>query len=249
MFKLDSPLINFLNKVADIMILNLLFLFFSIPVFTAGASFSAAYYVGFKMVKNEESYLMKTFWRSFKENFRQATAMWLIVLAIAGILTADYRIMRYSGLEFANWMKISTVSVTVIVLMGISYIFPLQAYFTNSVKNTMKNAFLIALSHLPASFFVLVVYIVPVAVYIFVPQTLPALFLLSFGTVIYAKAFVLSKVFRKYGKVFEDAEKEQEEGEGDGLPGEEEDAPVSAARVFRDGKFVEVTENSPDMEE
>ena len=51
MFKLDSPLMNFLNKVDDIMILNLMFIVFSIPFFTIGAAFSAAYYMGFKMVK------------------------------------------------------------------------------------------------------------------------------------------------------------------------------------------------------
>ena len=52
MFKLDSPLMNFLSKIADIMILNVLFLIFSIPFFTIGAAFSAAYYMGFKMVKD-----------------------------------------------------------------------------------------------------------------------------------------------------------------------------------------------------
>lgn len=52
MFKLDSPFMNFLNKVADIMILNILFIVFSIPIVTMGASFTAAYYMGFKMIKN-----------------------------------------------------------------------------------------------------------------------------------------------------------------------------------------------------
>ena len=32
MFKLDSPLMNFLNKLCDIMILNILVLVFSLPI-------------------------------------------------------------------------------------------------------------------------------------------------------------------------------------------------------------------------
>ena len=50
MFKLDSPLVNFLNKVADIMILGILFMVACIPVITVGASFTAAYYMGFKLI-------------------------------------------------------------------------------------------------------------------------------------------------------------------------------------------------------
>ena len=66
MFKLDSPLMNFLSKIADIMILNLLIIICSIPVFTIGAAVSAAYYMAFKMVKNEETYIVRGFFKAFK---------------------------------------------------------------------------------------------------------------------------------------------------------------------------------------
>ena len=100
MFKLDSPLMNFLSKVADIMILNVLFVVFSIPIVTIGASFSAAYYMGFKMVKNEETYIVRGFWKAFKENFKQATIMWIVILLVSGLLGFDYRIMYQSGIVF-----------------------------------------------------------------------------------------------------------------------------------------------------
>lgn len=260
MFRIDSPVMNFLNKVADIMILNVLFLIFCIPVVTIGASFSAAYYVGFKMVKNEESYIIRTFWRAFRENFRQATIMWLFVMAIAAVLSMDYRIIHYSGLEFAGWVKVSTVTVTLIVLMGVSYIFPLQAYFSNTIKNTMKNAFLIAISRLPTSLLLIAVYIVPALVYLFFPQILPAIILLAFGLVIYAKSFLLLRAFKRYEDVLVD--KSQEEGEGDpdgGIFAESEriengesDIVAQAGKgtkVYRDGKFVEITDNDSNNDE
>ena len=75
MFKLDSPFMNFLNKLCDIMILNILVLVFSLPIFTIGAAVTAGYYMSFKMVKNEESYIVKGFWKAFKENFKQSTAV------------------------------------------------------------------------------------------------------------------------------------------------------------------------------
>ena len=98
MFKLDSPLMNFLNKVADIMILNFFVILGCIPILTAGASLTAGYYVAFKMVKNEESYITKGYFKAFKENFKQSTIMWLIMLVVALVLFFDYRIMTQSGI-------------------------------------------------------------------------------------------------------------------------------------------------------
>ncbi len=71
---------NFLSKIADIMILNVLFLIFSIPFFTIGAAFSAAYYMGFKMVKNEETYIVRGFWK-----FKHFIKNLLSVLDKAGV--------------------------------------------------------------------------------------------------------------------------------------------------------------------
>ena len=118
MFKLDSPLMNFLNKVADIMILNIIVIIFSLPLFTMGAAFTAAYYIGYKMVKNEESYIIRGFWHSFKDNFRQSTILWIIMLAVAGIIAMDYRIVFFSGMEFSRNMRIVMIVATIVLAMG-----------------------------------------------------------------------------------------------------------------------------------
>lgn len=258
MFKLDSPLMNFLNKVADIMILNVMFMIFSIPVFTIGASFSAAYYMGFKMVKNEETYIMKGFWKAFKENFKQATAMWLIVLVILCVLMVDYRIIAYSGIEFAQWIQIAMVTVTMVLLMGLVFVFPLQARFVNPIKNTIKNAFLMALSHLPTAFVLVVIYALPVVVFYFVPQILPVLILMSFGVVIYAKSFLLLRVFKKYEDALVDRSQQPETDKeaDDGIFAESDRMErgeygivaetTTPSKVYQNGRFVEMSENQDD---
>lgn len=205
MFKLESPFMNFLNKVADVMILSVVFMLACVPVFTAGAAFTAAYYMGFKMVKNEESYIIKGFFKAFKENFKQATAIWLLVLLLAAVMVVDYRIILYSGIAFASWMRIATLTVTAIIMLGIVFVFPMQARFENTVKNTIKNAFLMALSHLPSAFLLIIVYAVPYLILYFVPQLLPAVFLLGFGCIFYFKSFVLLRVFKKYETTPEEA--------------------------------------------
>ena len=79
-FALDSPLMNGLSKLADLIWLNILATICCIPIITIGASLTALHYVVLKMVKDEEGYITRSFFKSFKENFKQATLMWLMLL-------------------------------------------------------------------------------------------------------------------------------------------------------------------------
>ena len=66
-FDLDSPLMRVLTKMADLMLLNLLALICCIPIITVGASLTALHYVALKIVRNEEGYIIRTFFKSFKK--------------------------------------------------------------------------------------------------------------------------------------------------------------------------------------
>ena len=62
-FNMDSPIMRFLSRVCDLIILNLLIIVCCIPVFTAGASITALFSVTLKMVKGEESYIVRGFFQ------------------------------------------------------------------------------------------------------------------------------------------------------------------------------------------
>lgn len=208
MFKLDSPFMNFLTRLCDVMIINILVLVCSLPIFTFGASITAAYYMSFKMINNEETYIVKGFFKSFKENFKQSTIMWLILIAIGLVLYGDYKIILDSGIEFATWTRIAILTVTVIIALGVVFVFPMQARFTNTVKNTMKNAFLMALSHLPSAILFVASFAAPFALVYFVNQSLPAVVLLAFGGMPYLKSYLYLKIFKKYEIMIEERNRE-----------------------------------------
>lgn len=88
-FDLESPLMQVLNKVADLMILNLLTVLFCIPVITVGASLTAMHYVALKMARNEECYIARDFFKSFRMNLKQGTVIWLIELFLVLVLAGD----------------------------------------------------------------------------------------------------------------------------------------------------------------
>lgn len=211
MFKLDSPFMNFLNKVCDIMILNFLVLICSLPIVTFGAAITAGYYISYKMVKNEEGYIVRGFFKAFKENFKQSTIIWLIMLLVGILLYGDYKIVTDSGIEFNSWMIIGLFTVTVILGMGATFIFPMQARFSNTVKNTIKNGFLMALSHLPSALLCLVSLAIPLVCLYLVPQIGPVVLLLAGGLLIYFKSMLFLRIFKKYEEAIMARQQEEED--------------------------------------
>ena len=53
-FNYVNPVWRFIGKLGDLIILNILWIVCSIPVFTAGASTTAVYYVTLKLVRDED---------------------------------------------------------------------------------------------------------------------------------------------------------------------------------------------------
>ncbi len=150
LFRMDSPLMRFLTKIADLMVLNILFCVTSIPLITIGASWTALYSVTLKMVRDEEGSVSRSYFRSFRQNFRQATLLWLGVLVVLALLVLDIRILN--GMSEGTAPGLLRVGVEILALLGImvlQYLFPSLARFEASLADTLKNACMMALAHLP----------------------------------------------------------------------------------------------------
>lgn len=150
LFRMDSPLMRFLTKIADLMVLNILFCVTSIPLITIGASWTALYSVTLKMVRDEEGSVSRSYFRSFCQNFRQATLLWLGVLVVLALLVLDIRVLN--GMAGGTAPGLLRVGVEILALLGImvlQYLFPSLARFEASLADTLKNACMMALAHLP----------------------------------------------------------------------------------------------------
>ena len=73
LFNLDNPIWRFMGKLVDVFILTLLWAVCCIPIITIGPASTAVYYVTLKLVRDEESYTVRSFFKSFKENFKQGS--------------------------------------------------------------------------------------------------------------------------------------------------------------------------------
>lgn len=150
LFRMDSPLMRFLTKIADLMVLNILFCVTGIPLITIGASWTALYSVTLKMVRDEEGSVSRSYFRSFRQNFRQATLLWLGVLVVLALLVLDIRVLN--GMAGGTAPGLLRVGVEILALLGImvlQYLFPSLARFEASLADTLKNACMMAFAHLP----------------------------------------------------------------------------------------------------
>ncbi len=196
-FNLDSPFMQTLSKIADLMILNVITLLFCIPVVTAGAALTAMNYVTLKMARNEECYIFRSFLKSFKENFKQATIIWLMLLATVVVLIGDYIIMAAMGSGFPLLVRSVVTLVGLMVISTSMFLFPVQAKFSNPVLRTIRNSFFMSVLQLPKTVLMVVLYLIPPIVALAQPRIFPIAFLFGLAAPAFASAHLYNKFFKK----------------------------------------------------
>lgn len=216
LFNPDNKFFTFMGRVADLMILNILCIICCLPVVTAGASITAMYYMTLKMARNEESYIVKGFFHSFRENLKQGIIVHLIMLVVGIILLFDLyftRNMEGQGTFYKVLSYIFMVALAV-YLMVFTYIYPILSKFYNTVKNTFRNALLMSIRHLPYTILMLVITAAPVILMLTVAKAFPMVlmfyFLMGFAVVCYLHSKFLVKIFDNY------IPKEEQDGAGEG---------------------------------
>ena len=205
LFNYDNPVWRFIGKLGDLIILNVLWLITSIPIVTIGASTTALYYVTLKLVRDEDGYTIRSFFKSFKENFKQSTIIWLIMLAVGLLIGFDLYFFIYMQTDPSKLRSIMVAvfgSLGLVYLCILTYVFPLQSRFYNQIKRTLFTAFFMSIRHILQTLGILVMDIA-LGVLMFVtffsaPQFSVLFFLFGFPLVAFVNSFVFHAIFKKY---------------------------------------------------
>lgn len=201
LFSPDSRFMRIMNRVADLILLNLCYLLTCVPVFTIGSASAALYTVCFRFGTDEEKGVIRSYFRAFRENFKRGTGVWLIVLLCGGaaLVNAWVFYTMPGGLRF---LSVLFAILLVLALLIFGYAFPLLSQFADGVWPTLRNALILSLGYLPRSLLITVVNVVPFILmltdfYLF----LQAAFLwtvLYFSLAAYVNTFLLRGVFAPY---------------------------------------------------
>ena len=196
-FNMDGPFFKFGNAVADIMILSLIWMIFSIPFFTIGASTTALFYVTTRRTSDKEGYLFRDFLTSFKDNFKLSTKLWLLWVAMFALVISNIFMIR--SFEFDPLMANILLPIQMIILIELFitslYIFPITARFEMGFRQIIKSAFFMANRHMltTVSCVATIIIIVVAAAWFFEP-----ILIVASGLYAYVTSFMFMQIFRKY---------------------------------------------------
>lgn len=136
------------SKTADAMLLSILWVVYSLPIFTMGASLTALYYTMHKCLYQNRSYVGTEFRRSFRENFRRVTPIWLLSLAVYGVMGVDlYLISSWEASAMRTALRAIFVIVILVCVFWNIQLFPFLARFDNPPKQAAGNAWRLLAMH------------------------------------------------------------------------------------------------------
>lgn len=197
-FDIDGPLMQGLTKIADLMILNFLTILCCIPIITAGAAVTALHYQVLKMVRKEDTYVAKGYFKAFKENFKQATIVWLLLIVAVLFIIFDYTVIGFSEEGgIAYWYGVVVGAFAIFIAFTATMVFPIMAKFSNTTIRTIKNAMAISVLKFPQTILMLIMYSIPVLITLFFMQLLPMVLMFGFSMPVYGSAVLYNKFFLK----------------------------------------------------
>jgi uncharacterized membrane protein YesL len=170
LFDQNHPLMRGLTDLGNVLLLSVCWVLFSIPVLTIGPATDALYYGTQKVVNGENIRVFRCFLKSFRENLKQGILLTIIFGAAAALIYYDFLFSYIVEESLGKILRIAFIVLAVIWVAMVSYTFPLQAQFQNSLKNTLKNAMLLSLVHLGKTVQLVVLHLIPIAVCLMIPE-------------------------------------------------------------------------------
>ena len=136
----DSRFGQLMTRCGVIIGANLMFVLFSMPVFTIGASYTALHFVMLKALRGDgQVNPFNLFWQGFKTNFRQATLAFLAAVAFFAFLYADFRLIKASG-STLEMLRYPLIALGVIAAALMLYLVPTMAAFEDTIHHLLRNA-------------------------------------------------------------------------------------------------------------
>lgn len=194
-----NPVIRFLTRVCDLMILNIILTVLCITVVLSGTAITSLYTLTLKMVRGKEGEITKTYFRALRENFTPSVPATVLLFADVTLL-AFLRYALYADvLLISPYVFILLCIAALLLTAWLAWLFPLLARFDNSFRAHAGNAARLALAHLPVTFLLTLIDLAPLLSVMALPRAIGELaaFWTLFGIAAgaYVNSFYLRRVF------------------------------------------------------
>lgn len=170
-FHADSALMRALTRIADVMILNLLFVATSIPIVTLGASLTALHATAMRIGSGRCESVSGDYFRAFRANWRAGTILGLVIAGMGLVLAAWWWVVTTAGLDAILQLVLLAVWFVLafqLVLVAL-FAFPYLATFDDRIPVVLRNARLLSWKHPFAALAAILLTVLPVVITVYFP--------------------------------------------------------------------------------
>ena len=152
-FDVDNKFFSALSKIWDLMVVDFLWII-TLPAFI-GPACTAMYYAIVKNIRKSRGYPSKTFFHSFKQNFKQAAFIGIGQIVIAAGLIFSFLVAQgmneksYIG-QVYYWL---VIILAVLFVMVSIYVYPVLSRFSMKTKDILKLSLYMSFRHFPTTLF------------------------------------------------------------------------------------------------
>ena len=197
-FSVDNMLFRFMGRVSDLIILNFLWIFSSLPLFTIGASTKALYSVSLNLANESEGSIIKDYFKAFKDNFKKSTILWLVILASSLVLAINSIFWPRFQSALGYFAMIVIAFFIIIFLLVIPYVFPTISKADISIIKSLKLSFLLSMKHLPYSLIISLLGILFIAMNLIYPFSIFFTIFVGISLYCYLSSYIFNMIFNKY---------------------------------------------------
>jgi uncharacterized membrane protein YesL len=195
-FSYDSPVWRFMGRLVDFLVLTVLWAVTSLPIITMGTATTTVYYITLKMTKNQDGYIVSTYFKTFGKLFLETVKAWLLALIVGIVLGGDIYICVKLGNPVASLILAALAVVALVYIMTLMYLFPVMARLDNTIMGYVKAAFYLAIRNFGWSILLIVVPVcyILIGVFKFWP-----LLVISVGLIAYLQSLIYNQIFKVQG--------------------------------------------------
>ena len=208
--KFDSPVMQLLAQIFNYLLITILWILCSLPIITIGISLASAETVAMKLILGEDDTVIKPFFKSFRDNFKQGLILWGVILPfLLVVILSSVFLLSETGKEYSLiWLP--TGILLLLVMTVFVHGLPQIARYSNSLVQIIKNSYYFLVMFPIYTITMILLLLMPIFVFLFRPGVILRYgeipLLLYLGLSLYIKDCIQLKIFEKTEKCLSGSE-------------------------------------------
>lgn len=190
-FSYDSPMMQILTYIGDLIILNFIYLLCCLPIFTIGAA-QAGMFTAMRVLndKEDDSSAVAAFFRGFKSGFGKVTLAWGLILVVMALLAA-VGILAYV-MQLPVWLCVAPICVCAIFQ---SLVPAFHSRFDCTAMQLIRNSWFLLIAHPLRSIGTALLIWAPVIVFVWMGMYIFMMATPVWCTLYYSTAILFAELF------------------------------------------------------